>query len=275
MAETEAATNTTETKAAETAATPPAQPGGNGGAPQQGEFVSAEQVNRWKRAEQQAAGSRAYFEAGSKLGIKSPEDFARVAARMNASAPTETSATQTTPKSDAVVDEDAIVLRASEHAVETMRRAACETEHERGLQAQEALVEESVKAIVGDTTGPIRDTVRRNAIAILAELRQNDNNLYPDGHPLRTTKLPPVSRSVWMEKAMPELQKIKSVLNGTALAAVGDAARRSVVQTPAGGQGQSGNIPADDPHKMMTREEKIRLVSQILARRSGAPVTAA
>lgn len=197
-----------------------AQPTGQPSIPEGQVLVSKEELSRLQQNASRVSGMQAYYEAGKARGFVKPEDFAK--AEEDDDTPPQRG------KRDATPDIAPIV------AQEVSKTLAMER-HKTSIQGQEALIDKVTTSLLGkNATEADRYTMRLAVKARFSEESTSDDNLYPDGHPLRETHFQPIGQ----ERADKILADMKARFDKSAAQAKdtkADAALRATL--PAGRSG--------------------------------------
>lgn len=220
-------------------------------------------TSTWEQAKRNAeriAGMQKYYEAGLARGIKSPDDFARLA---------EPDEPDDAPKGKR---EPFDPKKVEQIASQTVTRTLALERHNSETTSESTLIEELVGELAGkNATEFDKDLIRSAAKAKFLERAQRDDNLYPTDHPLHTSHFRPVGRE-GQKAILAEMRALRD--KGAAQAKEQRASAALGATTPAGRSGEQGT-PQDNrgyvsPSDKLRQQAANRL-AEVRAERAGTP----
>jgi hypothetical protein len=234
-------------------------------------LLDAAEAQVLRQNNERVRGMQGYYEAGSKYGLKKPEDFESVGKWRSfekslkdkgltteqimaafESQETEQQAPQT-PQLDRATIEKILggkIVTADELESREKRNSAI-SEREKLTASEKQLMDKYLADTLGENPSTRDRFLMQNALrALMEEKRQ----LYPEGHPLHSEFLAPFDEKS-ATALFDEFKKQIAVSEGSDMAALGkEAAKSKPVPTPAGnraGQGKADDNPSSTPKSQL------------------------
>lgn len=206
-----------------------------------------------RRNNERVRGLEGYYQAGGKIGIKSPQDFDRWA-RLNETAQKSgvdldmlvealaNPGRNDEPKPVTTADLEGNYLTKADIAKmldEREHGVLAKTAHERAVESEKGLLDKSLRDLFGTE---YNDWERDAALYRIEQKR----GLYPDSHPLHKDHLRPFDEPT-LKPLLDAIKAERQKLKGGDLKAQGDAAAAGKITTPAGSSGTRPQTPTPRP----------------------------
>lgn len=245
---------TTEQPAANSEQTAPAIPEGH-------VLITQEEHQRFKTNSERVAGMQKYWEAGSKHGIKAPEDFARLTTPPDADDEPNGKSQPLTPERIAAIAEG------------SASKIFAIQKHQQDESAQEAMIDEAVSQLVEKNASEWDRAVVRDAVqARFDRLARADDNLYPEGHPLRPTHFKPLGKEA-LSKVVKDMRAVRDTSVAKAKEQKAQAAIGATLPAgKPGGQGQAQQQQATRTTRESLKEQAAARYAQLQNERPGSPM---
>lgn len=272
----------------------PAQPAPEFKVPEGKTLLDATEYETLRRNNERLRGSESYFQAGSKYGIKRPEDFEtygkfkeaadKRGLKLEALTQALMAGEQDSGGDTGALDIAAIekqlgskYIPADKFEAELNRRDAL-YEHKTALKQEESIISKAIDGLMSKLGESVSARDKATLPRAFKALVNEKRNLYPHGHPLRDEQFSPHDDKS-LASLVAEFEKELGLTEAAEVADIGDKANRKVT-TPAGGSTStkpSKSDPKDKPrpgtpeHRRMVEEA----AKKLQAKRGGAPMSSA